>query len=250
MKICYTCKQNKSIDEFNCDKHCPDGLTSSCKRCLHINNYFRKASKLNLEELHIFFQKLYSTFEYSNIELSKIFNCDLSEIEYAINYFELYDLDNKRFCSKCRSWLYLDFFDNDKSNKSGKKAWCKFCIKEHRSRPSVKKQTKLTSQIYFENNREKILEANKNYYNNHVTEHSARIRFNKLRKKHATPKWADKNKIKQFYLKAKELTNLTGIPHEVDHIIPLNGLTVCGLHVENNLQILTQEENRKKFNKF
>ena len=35
----------------------------------------------------------------------------------------------------------------------------------------------------------------------------------------------------------------TGLPHEVDHIIP-----ICkgGLHHPDNLQILTMEENRKK----
>ena len=64
------------------------------------------------------------------------------------------------------------------------------------------------------------------------------------------PAWANKEAIKQFYIDAKKLTEETGIPHEVDHIIPSNHPMVCGLHVENNLQILTKSENRKKYNYF
>lgn len=64
-----------------------------------------------------------------------------------------------------------------------------------------------------------------------------------------TPSWADLDKIKLFYLEAERLTKATGIPHEVDHIIPLQGKLVSGLHVHNNLQVITRSENRSKQNK-
>lgn len=59
-----------------------------------------------------------------------------------------------------------------------------------------------------------------------------------------TPKWADMDAIKAIYAEgwAKGL--------EVDHIIPLRGALVCGLHVENNLQLLTRRENASKSNSF
>lgn len=63
-----------------------------------------------------------------------------------------------------------------------------------------------------------------------------------------TPKWCDTEKIRKYYIEADRLTKETGIPHEVDHIIPLQGKTISGLHVHNNLQILTQSENRSKQN--
>lgn len=65
-----------------------------------------------------------------------------------------------------------------------------------------------------------------------------------------TPKWADHDKIRQFYILAKELTESTGTKHEVDHIYPLQGKYVSGLHVETNLQILTMGANRAKGNRF
>ena len=65
-----------------------------------------------------------------------------------------------------------------------------------------------------------------------------------------TPKWADIEKIKAFYIELERLTKETGILHEVDHIIPLQGKFVSGLHVHNNLQILTRSENRSKGNNF
>ncbi len=57
------------------------------------------------------------------------------------------------------------------------------------------------------------------------------------------PLWADMNKIREIYVNRPEGCH-------VDHIIPLRGKTVSGLHVENNLQYLPAMENMKKHNTF
>ena len=76
------------------------------------------------------------------------------------------------------------------------------------------------------------------------------VRAKHFRQKNATPTWANKDKIKEIYAKAADLTLETGIKHEVDHIVPLTNDLVCGLHVEHNLRVITLNENRKKHNKF
>lgn len=70
------------------------------------------------------------------------------------------------------------------------------------------------------------------------------------RKKSATPAWANKKKIQSFYKTAARLTAATGIPHHVDHIVPLQSKLVCGLHVEQNLEILLWSENLTKGNRW
>jgi 5-methylcytosine-specific restriction endonuclease McrA len=65
----------------------------------------------------------------------------------------------------------------------------------------------------------------------------------------ATPKWADQDAIRAVYAEAARLTTETGVRHEVDHVYPIQGKTVCGLHCEANLQILTKTENIRKHNR-
>jgi hypothetical protein len=66
------------------------------------------------------------------------------------------------------------------------------------------------------------------------------LRAKKLKR---SPNWANVDKIKEFYINCP-------VGSHVDHIIPLNGELVSGLHVDNNLQYLSAIENIQKSNKF
>lgn len=67
--------------------------------------------------------------------------------------------------------------------------------------------------------------------------------YRKANKLDRTPSWANLTKIKEIYAKCPE-------GYHVDHIVPLQGELVSGLHVEYNLQYLTAEDNIKKSNNF
>jgi len=75
----------------------------------------------------------------------------------------------------------------------------------------------------------------------------------RARKLHATPSWltsVDKDLMRATYSLSQELSASTGILHHVDHIVPLQGKTVCGLHVPSNLRVIPATENLKKSNSY
>lgn len=86
------------------------------------------------------------------------------------------------------------------------------------------------------------------YYAKHKAEYLAKYIARRSLKARALPSWANLKKMESLYGEARRLTALTGIKHEVDHIIPLTSDVVCGLHVEINMRVITRYQNRKKSN--
>lgn len=98
------------------------------------------------------------------------------------------------------------------------------------------------------NNKNTIRKNSSNWAKNNKAkkcEISIRYYASKMR---AIPSWFDKKAVLEFYTQAELLSNQTGILHHVDHIIPLQGELVCGLHVQNNLRVITMSENCSKGN--
>lgn len=65
-----------------------------------------------------------------------------------------------------------------------------------------------------------------------------------------TPPWANKGLTRAVYAEAARLTNQTGVFHDVDHVVPLRGRLVSGLHVHYNLKPIPWHVNRSKSNRF
>ena len=76
---------------------------------------------------------------------------------------------------------------------------------------------------------------------------SAQRRAKKLQ---AVPLWYEAELVKQLYCKRDELSKLWGIQLHVDHVVPLQGKAVCGLHCWDNLQLIEASLNLTKLNKF
>lgn len=148
-------------------------------------------------------------------------------------------------CVQCQSEIYG-------VNKEDRSAWSKAYYQLHR-------ELKLEqANSYYRLNREIISIRRKAHYKTDPEKYCERERMryakdsslSKLKaanrhakKLKASPKWVDIKKLKEFYVNIPDTM-------EVDHIIPLQGKLVSGLHVHNNLQYLSREENRSKTNKF
>lgn len=79
--------------------------------------------------------------------------------------------------------------------------------------------------------------------------YAAKRRASKLQ---ATPIWLSPGhccEIKTMYIMAETMTQEQGVKYHVDHIVPLQGKTVCGLHVPWNLQIIRAADNISKGNR-
>lgn len=175
----------------------------------------RKFRLLNISEFDILCY-LHFNLQYSFRKCSVIFECPISEIVEAIIS------TNLKKCSVCCSMLEMKFFSKMQTSSDGLSCSCVFCNRKH----------------------------NKQYYEDHKGEHLIRTRIYKTGKIVRTPKWANIQKINEIYAESTRISNINNIKYNVDHIIPLHGKFVSGLHVENNLQIIPASINLSKYNSF
>jgi hypothetical protein len=83
----------------------------------------------------------------------------------------------------------------------------------------------------------------KRWYEKNKSKQLAKSNMEKAARLQRIPSWADLDAIKEFYINRPE-------GHHVDHIVPLRGKTISGLHTLKNLQYLPAKENLSKGNKF
>lgn len=195
--------------------------------------------------------KKYKGFEWSYVEASILRTCTIcNEIIHNGNKVNLKKtLDGKFFrCITCNRDVGNQWHRDNYEERYPK---IKDSVnKRNRDSYSKLKQDKGRYQKFLERAREsskKYRNTSKGKANRAANEASRRAS-----KLNATPNWLsefDLDYIKSLYVQAHELSNLGEENYHVDHIIPLRGKSVRGLHVPWNLQILEAVENIKKNNK-
>lgn len=146
--------------------------------------------------------------------------------------------NRKKLLAQMRAWR--------EANRERHRAQSRIWYEVNRERALAKRKA------WREANRQKVAAKNKIWRKANRDKRNAAEAKRHSKKLQAIPKWStkeDQRRIEGVYLAAKELAPLAGCKLEVDHIIPLQGREVCGLHVFWNLQLLTREENISKGNR-
>jgi hypothetical protein len=152
-----------------------------------------------------------------------------------------------------------------KINIDHKRLDARFCSREHKR---IASDSKRNYAVEYQRNKEtRRAQALKYYYEDH--EKSKRLQLARQKKRlpeaaayaatrraiklQRTPHWLteiDKERIQNEYKLAALQSKITGEPWHVDHIIPLQGEFVSGLHVPSNLKAIRGKDNMSKHNKF
>lgn len=209
LKKCSKCEASKSLDDFT--KRSDNGkYLNKCKVCMNEEQRIRRAAKL----------EVYKAREQKYREANR----DKIRQQYKSPdwHREYYQANRDEILAKHRDY-----------NTANAEA--------------ISKQ----KQEYYITNKEHILKRSSTYSKANPDVKAAACMKRKAVKLQATPKWLtaeDWYKIRLMYKIAAKVTAQTGIKMHVDHIYPLQGKTVCGLHCPDNLQILTETENLSKGN--
>ncbi len=192
-----------------------------------------------------------------------------------------------KFCTKCKEYKKKEDYSKHLKRFDGLQANCKSCRKEMRKKIYYNKQVELvsfltckgcnkekSSKCFYKHGdtrtglRTKCIQCIQKYNKSEVAKVSSRkylqtakgkinnntnSSIHHKRVKKQTPKWLtkeEKEQIRSLYKKCKILNMCSNEVYHVDHIIPIQGKNISGLHVMSNLRIISRSENSKKSNKY
>ena len=161
-----------------------------------------------------------------------------------------------KHCNTCNTTKSISEFYIRRASIDGLMAKCKECSKAAKRKWNKENRARLRE--YEKEYRKK--ESRKKYMKTYISKHQqenksqwnakgAKRRAAKLQR---TPEWLTDDHlwiIKEVYELAQLRSQVTGVDHHVDHIVPMQGKDVSGLHVPWNLQVIPWYANLSKSNK-
>lgn len=154
-------------------------------------------------------------------------------------------------CASCKNEKPKSDFYKDTRKSDGLYSSCKVCSRS-KSKAWKSKNPEWRVRSYL-NNKDLVKEQNRAWSEENRGARNAITAKRRASKLQATPSWLsdkDHEQIKRIYTACSNVNKRTGKTHHVDHIVPLQGENVCGLHVPWNLAIIPASMNLSKSNKF
>jgi hypothetical protein len=145
-----------------------------------------------------------------------------------------YEADRRGNIEKARTWK--------------KRNPAKVLASQRARAPMNREKNRAARKAWEQRNPAAAEEAFKNYRERNRVQIRARLAVSKQGREKRRVAWANQDAILEIYRHAEYMTRTTGRLHVVDHIIPLQGRTVSGLHVETNLRVVEHSENARKHN--
>ena len=249
MKTCSTCGVLKPLSEFHRHRGHKDGRASSCKVCRNVEMKNRYLLRIGAEEA-----------------ISDVFKQRFAAVEARKNGV----VPLSKTCSYCREEKPLDAFHKRRRSKlDGRGSVCKDCAcrstqawyKANKERAAARRSTYAKENaerlgaardVWLAQNVERVRGIKARYRERHPEKdrtNTAQRRASRLR---AVTLWdadLDALVLSEAHALAKAREKATGLAWHVDHIVPLRGKHVCGLHNAYNVQVIPAVANLRKSNR-
>jgi hypothetical protein len=148
-----------------------------------------------------------------------------------------YQNNKEKYIARAEKWR-LDNPDRYNANK-----------KTYSLREDVKDAARRRTKEWSAKNKDRKREYDKQWIENNRAISRSHKANRRAKERKATPSWLTSDQteaIRTIYLEAERLSRETGTPYQVDHIVPLSGKIVSGLHVPWNLRAIPAQENNRR----
>lgn len=169
-------------------------------------------------------------------------------------------------CRVCTEIKSLDMFHKNKGTSSGYLYQCKLCVKDYQKankeklkaytakhREENRERKRFTDNEWKKRNKETVKRQRRETAKRNLGTVYARNARHRAARINRLPVWQsdfERLVIKIVYDEARKMSDKGDVNYHVDHMIPMQGKLVSGLHCLSNLQIITATENLKKSNSY